>query len=74
MTGAQCTKKSTANSVDALIYFQNISAIVLLGLRMGRDVFDGVCRRYNFVGVVVGNLQCELLFERHDQLYCVQTV
>src|SRR4029453_8519754 len=47
---------------------------LLLGLGVGLDVFDRFLHARNLLGILVGNLNPELLFERHHQFDGVQRV
>src|ERR1700688_3988595 len=45
---------------------------LLAAFRMLADVVDGVLHGADFFRILVGNLDVESLFKRHDQFHCVQ--
>src|SRR5262249_27103272 len=51
-----------------------MDAILLLGLGVGLDVLDGFLDARDLLGVLVGNLDAEFLFERHHELDGVERV
>src|SRR4051812_42932367 len=51
-----------------------LTTLLLFGLGVRFDVFDRFLHPRNLLGVLVGNFDPELLFERHDELDRVQRV
>jgi len=47
---------------------------LLMSLRVLLDILDGVADGLDLLGVLIGDIQVELLFELHHQLYGVQRV
>src|ERR1700748_900940 len=47
---------------------------LLLGFRVGVDVFDRLLHARDLLGILIGNLDAELLFEGHDQFDGVERV
>src|SRR5688500_15353159 len=54
--------------------FQGLGLKLLLALAVGLDVLDGFLHAGDLLGVLVRNLDPELLFERHDELHRVERV